>query len=79
MICSSVHLFFTSNLLLYGIGLQHHLPLKYGGMSAGSIVITEHDMGACEVLQNPGDVNITLGWDSCDLHWFSQSAGGNLH
>ncbi|CAM8619821.1 hypothetical protein MCEMSEM18_02425 [Comamonadaceae bacterium] len=34
MICSSVNLFFTSNLLSYGIGLQHHLLLKYGGTSA---------------------------------------------
>lgn len=33
MICSSVNLFFTSNLLSHGIGLQAHLLLKSGGTS----------------------------------------------
>jgi hypothetical protein len=40
MICSSVNLFFTSNLLSYGIGLQHHLLLKYGGTSVASELAT---------------------------------------
>jgi DHA2 family multidrug resistance protein-like MFS transporter len=34
MICSSVNLFFTSNLLLHGIGLQSQPLLKSGGTSA---------------------------------------------
>ena len=34
MICSSVNLFFTSNLLSYGIGLQSQALLKSGGTSA---------------------------------------------
>lgn len=33
MICSSVNRFFTSNLLLHGIGLQSQLLLNSGGMS----------------------------------------------
>ena len=33
MICSSVNLFFTSNLLSYGIGLQSQTLLKSGGTS----------------------------------------------
>ena len=33
MICSSVNLFFTSNLLFHGIGLQSQTLLKSGGTS----------------------------------------------
>lgn len=36
MICSSVNLFFTSNLLFHGIGLQSQTLLKSGGDVAGT-------------------------------------------
>jgi hypothetical protein len=41
MICSSVNLFFTSNLLLHGIGLQSQPLLKSGETSANHKVLFE--------------------------------------
>ena len=41
MICSSVNLFFTSNLLSCGIGLQSQSLLKSGGTSAAQVFWVE--------------------------------------